>query len=500
MIAIDHLIQNGEVLTSSQFIKRVTDEGYSNAHARKLIQKKSAKNGIWRSKHIALPKNIRLFSREGYCGTKEFTATIIPILQQNRPGLARVYGALTKRNVLLKPHVELLLASPHNSGNSKCPTYFREVAALEELKIAKRDGTDGVLERIVSTEIGGTPQSHALGISSRSSMIIQTAMTKILVNHFRRQNLISWNTISPVNGSDSLAVFNNFYFSASGFSWVRPLLKIKRGVKPKPTPVVFDVWPHSCSKFEVESFLERIKRAGQNKQTRLNFLGIIAAVDFELEAWNMAREAGLMAINLRQFFGEAALDALVQIELLLKNVAGDPSRANDSNYTNLAKTLEELKTNPYVVDLRSIGFEAISALLLRSKGWEDVQMGLKVPFQNSEREIDVNGHKDSHDQLYIVECKAEAANKSLDPEDVRRFFLETVRAFIKAKCNDRMPKHCAAEIWTTGQVGSDAIAALNEIKLKSFIQPRLRAREEVKKEIPHNLQSCKRLIEAISAC
>jgi hypothetical protein len=229
-------------------------------------------------------------------------------------------------------------------------------------------------------------------------------------------------------------------------------------------------------------------------------LGIIAAVDFEREAWNMAREAGLMAINLRQFFGESALEALVQIELLLKNVAGDPSRADDANYFNFAKILEELKTNPYVVDLRSIGFEAMSALLLRSKGWEEVQMGLKVPFQNSEREIDVTGHKDSHDQLFIIECKAEAANKSLDPEDVRHFFSETVPAYINAKYSGRMPKNCAAEIWTTGQVGSDAIAALNETKMKSFIQPRLRAHEEVKKEIPHNLQSCKRLIEAISAC
>ncbi len=402
--------------------------------------------------------------------------------------------------MLLKPHVELLLATPHDTGNSKCPTYSKEVAALEELKIAKRDGRDGALERIVSMDMSGTTQSHALGIAARSGMIVQTAMTRILVDHFRKQNLISWNTIAPAPGSDSLAVFNNFYFSASGFSYVRPLLKIKHGMPPKSTPVLFDVWPYSISKFEVESFLERIQRAGQNKQTRLNFLGIIAATDFDRDAWNLAREAGLMGINLRQFFGDSALEALAQIEILLKNVAGDPSRASDADFVKFTQTLDELKTNPYVVDLRSIGFEVLTALLMRSNGWDEVQIGLKVPFQKTEREIDVTGHRNSQDQVYIIECKAEAGNKSLDPADVRKFYTETVPSYITAKCNNRMPTACFAEMWTTGQVGSDAIAVLNEIRLKSFIRPRLVAHDEIKNQIPHNLQSCKRLIEAISAC
>jgi hypothetical protein len=500
MIALEHLIRNGEVLTSSDFIKRLMDEGYTYSHARKLIQKESAKNGIWRSKHVALPKNIRLFSLDGYCGTKEFRNTIIPILEKNRPGLARVIGALAKRQVLLKAHVQRLLASPQDSFSSKCPSYSKEVAALEELKVAKRDGHNGVLERLVSTDIAGSPQSHALGISSHGGMIIQAAMTEILVNHFRRQNLIAWNTIAQTTGVESLAVFNNFYFSAKSFSWLSPLLKVKGGVRPKPTPVVFDVWPYSCSVFEVESFLERLRRAGQNKQTKLNFLGIIAAPDFDPDAWKLAREAGLMGINLRQFFGQVALDALAQIEILLRNVAGDPARADDKGYADLAKTLEELKSNPYVVELRSIGFEALVALILRSKGWEEVRMNFTVPFETTTREIDVTGHRDSHDKLYIVECKAEAANKKLDPDYVRRFFSETVPAYIKAEYTGRMPSFCSAEIWTTGKVGGDAIAAMHEIKMKSFIQPKLLEHDDVKKEIPHNLESCKRLITAIAVC
>jgi hypothetical protein len=400
MAELDHLLQNNELLTSSEFIKRLIAEGHSKDHARNLIRRYSARSGIWRSERLALPKNIRLFSHKSFRGTFEFAEKIIPILEIKRPGIARFFNLLIHRQVLLKPHAELLLATPANPENSRCPSYSNEIGVLEELGLAKRDGTGSALERIVTVAMAGTPQSHVLGIKSRSSWLIHGALTNILLNHFRRQNLISWNSVMSADSPGSLTVFNNFYFSASGFSWLKPLLKVKAETKPKPTPVVFDIWPFPCSVFEIDSFLERLRRAGQNKHSKLNFLGIVAATDFEPAAWNKAREAGLMAINLRQFFGEAALNALVQIEALLKNVAGDPSHADEADFQRFSETLEELKTNPYVVDLRSIGFEAVTALLLRSDGWDDVQMNIKVPFETpngfSEREVDVNGHKNSY--------------------------------------------------------------------------------------------------------
>ena len=131
----------------------------------------------------------------------------------------------------------------------------------------------------------------------------------------------------------------------------------------------------------MEGFAARIERSGDNKTSRLKFLGVLAAPDFENAAWKRAKEEGFLVINLRQLFGEFAFEAIVLIQELLKSVCGDPAQAKDGGYEELRKMLEGLKTNPFIVDLKSLAFETLSGLLLRNDGWEEVQLNLKVPFR-----------------------------------------------------------------------------------------------------------------------
>ncbi len=171
-------------------------------------------------------------------------------------------------------------------------------------------------------------------------------------------------------------------------------------------------------------------------------------------------------------------------------------------YRELSVSLQALKTNPFVVDLKSLAFEALSGFLLKNDGWEEVQLNLRVPFQlpvgTTEREVDVSGQKNSWDEVCLIECKAEAGTKPLEVEYVRKFFTETVPAFLAAKCPNQNPSHCRAEIWTTGVVTDLARRALNETKMKKFITPELRGREDLIERLPKTLQSTRRLIETIA--
>ena len=116
----------------------------------------------------------------------------------------------------------------------------------------------------------------------------------------------------------------------------------------------------------------------------------------------------------------------------------------------------------------------------------------------SEREVDVSGQKNSWDDVCIIECKAEAANKPLDGQYVRKFFTETVPAFLAAKCPVRKPSHCRAEIWTTGIVTDAARNALNDLSISKCITAALVGRDQLKERLPRPLQSTKRLIETIA--
>jgi hypothetical protein len=193
-----------------------------------------------------------------------------------------------------------------------------------------------------------------------------------------------------------------------------------------------------------------------------------------------------------------AFEALLQAQEFLKNVAGEPLRAEDIHYEKFTETLENLKTNPLVVELRSLGFESVSGLIMRSEGYENIQLNLKVRLKNGqEREADVTGDKSGGEKLFILECKAEAANKPLDSSYVRKFYTETVPAYVASKQNGNLLE-CRAEIWTTGVISSDAQNALNETKLNPLIKPALLSREDIKNRVPKKLASCKRLLEAIS--
>lgn len=485
-----------EVLTSSELLKRLQTSGIDSAYARQLLHRKADAQNVWRSECLVLPSGGRLFARNGFQKTEEFRQKCLPILKELRPGIARAMQAIVREEIILRSRAELLLASPLISDKANYPSYQNEVSVLTELGISRSEGGDGVLERLAHEEQDGDT-TYAIALRAYARFTTETALANLLFEQFRRENWISWKSKVP-DQTGVLAQFNNFQFRATAFSHLRPMLRFNKTEKPKPTPVVLDVFAKTCEIYDVESFIERIVRAGQNKNRKLTFLGIIAAYDFDSVAWQLAKNEGLLAINLRQHFGEFAFEALVQVQELLRNVAGEPEKANDADVKKLADTLAELKTNPYVVDLRSLGFESVSGLIGRTKGYENIHLNLKATTESGEeREIDVCGEKNGGEELLILECKAEAINKVLDPSYVRKFYTETVPAYLRTK-SGRTIRECRAEIWTTGQVGEDARQALAEISLKPFVKPALLGHDDVKKQIPSTLSSCKRLLEAIS--
>jgi hypothetical protein len=497
VIRLEDFIGPEEILTSSELQARMRRFVSSSDYGRQFVRRNAEGQGIWRSEHLVLPGGGRLFCRVAFRRGNAFADKLLPLLDKYRPGLARVVRAINAEGVILSPRAEILLASPVVAGNSPYPFFGEEALALDDLGAGKLEGKDSALERITRSAMSDET-SHALAIRAHARLSAEVAVSNLLFAQFRRQNVLSWNSRALLDKTANLVVFNNFRFSATGFSWLKPLLRLNKSEKPKPTPVVMDVYAKICLNYDVAAFSERIKRAGANKVSKLSILGVIAAFDFEESAWEMAKREGFLSINLRSHFGDSAFEALKQVQAVLANVAGDPTTAVDEDYKRLADTLAQLKTNPYVVDLRSLGFEALTGLLLRTEGYEDVQLNVKVAHNNGEeREVDVCGRRNLGQEIFIVECKAERANKPLDGSDVRKFFTETVPAYLKANSCGQV-QICHAEIWTTGQIGQDASNALSEIKFRSVVKAAMLDHQEVKNRIPSALGSCKRLLEAIS--
>ena len=205
-----------------------------------------------------------------------------------------------------------------------------------------------------------------------------------------------------------------------------------------------------------------------------------------------------MVINLRQLFGDQALEAMATLERAFGSLSSQPIEATSAEFADFTDAVENLRANPVVVDLCSIGLEVLAGLALRSRGWEGLVLGLDAPFRETTRDVDVLARRG--DALVIVECKAHRAGKELTAGTVRKFLTETVPACRRWWTQHHgNPSHCRAEVWTSGSVGREAQDELARIPLAPGTEALIRGRTEIEDYLPSSIRGRARgLLTAIS--
>lgn len=494
----------GTVLTSSELIRCLKATGLSDDNARQLIRRNAARGQVWRSERLRLPKDERLFANEASVHTPGFFRAVgAKLLETNRRGLARCLQALGVCQALHKVDLMRLLAvSPESVGNSTRGArrlYEDEIAGLEEIgAVVVQKGTP--IESVVAPGQLGSAMLDELAAKAAAAVRKESLLARILIERLRRQNLFSWNRVELPDPQRPYTVFNDQIFSSYGFSYLSPLVRWKgEANQPTPCPVLIDSYHGLCLRSHVHSFLQRIDRATIRGRSRLPSLGIIAARDFEREAWAEARRRGLMTVNFRQIFGDEALDAMVLVEELLHDLSKETGALDaGSQFEHFSELLGELKTNPVVAILRSIGFEAVAGFVLRAQGYEQVELGLIVPWEETKRDVDVFGFRGEGDELRVVECKAYHKKKSVPAEDVTKFFTETVPALKKRlREQGREFAICKAELWTTGPLGRDARDKLHSLPRPKGDDWKLLKGDEIQTLLPRSIK--KRATELLNA-
>ena len=490
-----------EILTSGQLATRLTTTGLTPVAARQAIHRTNDPAVLVLP--IRLPKRSRLFTLRASLQNRAFYHRLAEVITESRPGLARTIRALLKRRILLRADAQRLLAAPLKPKSSRTPTYNAEVKTLTDLQLCSVEESATALERLTINSLVGFPRSHRLARAGRTRQIVEMYITRMIADQFRKQGIIGWTSATFSDIETGTVRFSDYVFSAFGYSWLDPLVRRAVGQKPKPVPVLFDVCARRCDAHDVRGFLHRLARVGSNRNARMPVLGVLAAHAFSGDAWSVAKQRGLLAINLRQSYGDAALDMLAKLECLHRQAdAGGRfgEHTAEIDYEGLANDVDELHAHPYVAALRSLAFEVVTAALLGAKGWVGVELRRQVPFQNTTRDVDVVGKRDGEEEICLVECKAEHGTKELKPEYVRKFFTETVPAALKyftnvKKCNIQK---CKAEIWTTGLVGERAQAELANLRLPKRVDARLLEKADIISLVPSVLSPCKLLIKTLS--
>lgn len=488
-----------EVLTSSTLLARLRAKGLSSTQARQRMrrQAESDEGGVWRSKALALPRNERLFALKNFVGQTQFLDAVSTHLKTARKGLARCLVAATRRPVLLEYEVAKLSASLLTvHATARTPTVREEMAALTEVGF-RHDAADTTLSRL-GQETATTAATSYPAQKAAAKRAAETQITRILGEHYRRQNLIGWTSLTVADSLAGVLPFNGMLFSGFAYSWAKPLVILRQNRSRCPTPVMFDVYARHCFDEDVAGFAHRLSRAEHAKKLAFPLLGIIAAYDFAPSAFATAKKEGMLVVNLKDFFGSDALKALAAIEAVLVEVNAATPQGAGSSGNDLAQTFKRLESHPLIADIKGMALESTAALVARADGWEDVQLGVDVPFDQTSRDVDVLATQHGQTKLRAIECKAHRRDIEVRPSDVKKFFNETVPALVKSRSMNGTRPSVLAEFWTTGTIGTDAKRAFSECSFGSHVKPHLWGLEDVLKAIPTNLKRSTSLVRSIA--
>ena len=274
---LDHIALD-DILTSGELAARLTTTGLTPAAARQVISRNNDP-AVW-VLPFRLPQGGRLFTRRTFVPNEGFYLRLADVITKFRPGLARTIVTLVKRRVLLRADAQRLLAAPLKPKSSRTPTYDAEVKALTDLRLCSVEGSTTALERLTFNSIVGLPTSHQLARSERARQIVDMFLTRMITDQFRRQGVISWTGATLPDLRTGSVLFNDHVFSALGYSWLDPLVRRAIGKKPKPAPVLFDVYARQCDLQDVLGFVYRLAHIGSNRNARMPLLGVLAAYAF----------------------------------------------------------------------------------------------------------------------------------------------------------------------------------------------------------------------------
>jgi hypothetical protein len=459
--------------------ERLIAAGKSEANARKVLSRAYLNGDLWRSEKFRLPGNERIYAHCAYRGTVGFCYQIAKLVTEtNRPGISRCLEALAREDVLLPLRAQKLLASPIGApSKARYPDYESELEALDELGVSVRFKGSSA-ECLIRNKYDLLADWEELFRASHARQRVECLLARILIDQFRQQNILTWNGCSVASVEAGFVEFNGQLFTATGYSFLDPLVRW-REARPRSCPVLFDVYAGKCGPHDVAGFLQRMKRAMHRGNSRCPALGVIAAKGFHRDAWSLARHERLITIDFRQAFGEEVLEVMVKVEELLGQLkAGADFAATDAELGEITSMLKELHANPVVVSIRSVALEAFTCCAIQADGWQSAGLGQRVDFDGkTTRDVDVYGWRNG--DVRLIECKAAHSEKELAPTDVKRFFCETVPAYLKwVRHRGDNPSKCIAEMWTTGKI-TEAQRTLSDLQLSSVIEPAILDRAAV---------------------
>jgi hypothetical protein len=306
----------------------------------------------------------------------------------------------------------------------------------------------------------GIPHNHQ---SWRALRLAEAVVLDGVREWARRLSVASYDKIE-VRSPGVLPRFGTFNFDVCGPSYLLPLTSAKAD-KTKPGFFVADVFIDSkLGNNSIKYFLRKIQLLKEMGKFP-NFLPMLVATEFTLEALHAGKRNGVMMATLDNLFGAAVGRALKSLVDTLQNAAAvaaaDPDR--------IGQLLDSLSTIEGAAgNLRGALFEMLVGFLVQQVEGGSIDIGETIyhPATGQQAEIDVRRVKEKV-EVWCYECRGRQPTNQMSLDEVKDWLVRVDRI---AAAHNNLQRFQGAkfgfELWTSGQFENDALEFLKAEKAK----------------------------------
>lgn len=260
-------------------------------------------------------------------------------------------------------------------------------------------------------------------------------------------------------------VVSGISWDLSAPSYIRPLLSFRNGA-PLPGFIVCDI-NLTCrviEENEAEAFIGKCNLATSTQEAR-PILPMMLGYHFTREALSLLKGKGILAVVLKDFFGDELSEALQDLVKMLTDI-GERISVNPDRLIAVMDNLSKIEGAAN--NLRGDLFELIMGMLAKDIEVGDLKTGelRRDPITGRSVEIDVQIDRGYDKGILVIECKAKNSRAMVSENDIRKWYKDRVPLIFSILNNDQKSakKPIHFELWSNGQFVNSGSSWLRQQK------------------------------------
>lgn len=450
----EYLYKNGPNL-SSNIQKELVKKGFSKTTARQRI---SRADDILRLKEILFPNNeYFLYLKEQYGSYAFNTRLACAFKTSSSVHKCLITGLINYGGSAPVSKLKILSGCP--KARKKKKSFDQIINELLKVGLINIDNKTCYLH----DDLFSPNKSYT---SNRAINCLNDIFKELLAVWLKNNSFISYN--STLFNKD----FCSYNWDIVAPSFLLPFIS-KRGGKRKFAFIVADIIPqYELNEDDVDYFIRKVQSCFMEKNA-ISFLPIMVGFGFNKSAWTLLKKRNIMAVTVRNFFGEENEKLLVNIMKLLELKIIQDTEAN-IDIKQLIEAVAKLEgpTN----NLRGHFFELIVGYIARKEHSGEVILNKKLKNDKGKKEIDVLIR--TSNKIIVYECKGKNKEQLVSEDEISLWKGKIAFIYDYFKNEPEYSGHqLCFNFWTTSDFSEDANNEFRKLTPKKYSVNKMNGKE-----------------------